>query len=255
MKISPNTRIIHSPSLKSAVLVDTTLLENPKLLSYFCKIVHGVRTLPIEFHPTKKRTKLVVKPGWMWKWNNRTHAFWVFASLTQMLVINSKTPLEGVLAWLGVCMEISTLIFIHEERKKAVEIPLLCNAIFDFDIIYPSSRKHTRTLNDEGSMILLYCMVISPTILPIGYVYGLHLMNPCKVSLVGSRLIPECNENISLPIPIGIAVKCGVFIVNHWLWLTSICSATFVVSVVNTMSVNSIHRFIERFSLAAKNNI
>lgn len=237
-----------------------TLVQNPKLFCHFCKLVYAVKIIPIEFHPQVGTTTLVDNSSSiLWKWNHRFHALWVATSVIQLQVTSNKTTMEGILAAAGVALQIASLILIHEERRKSVETAKLCNALFHFENIYPSGRKHPRTLNEIGSMILLHCMLLSPTVLPVGYVYGLHLMNPCKVSLVGSWLIPECNDGLSLSNTIAIVVKFtviprniqGIILINHWLWLTTVCSGTFIVSVVNTLSVSNIQQLIERLSLLA----
>lgn len=204
--------------------------------------------MPIEFHPNKRRTMLIDHSRGLWKWNHRFHTLFVAASIIQLLVTSSSTSMEVILACVGVSIQISSTIFIHEEENKFTETAQLCNAIFQFDNLYPSSRKSPRTLKDMGNFIMLYCMLVSTNILPIGYVYGLHLINPCKVSLVGNQLIPECNKSPANSNLIDITVKGIVMLLNHWLWLTTICSGTFIVSVVCTMSVSSIQKFIGRLA-------
>ncbi len=75
--------------------------------------------------------------------------------------------------------------------------------------------------------ILLYILVpmvlVSSAIFPLLFVFGLHLINPFKPSLVGYFVLPECHHGLHsqisvVQIMLGFFVKAAAFVGNKWVW-------------------------------------
>lgn len=231
-----------------------TLVQNPKLLSYFCSLLSCTGILPIKFHPASRKIELLLKRSTKSKmyWSNRFHAILVITLIIQAFVQSQKLSLEGVHVWLGVLIHIFSHVFVHEHVKKIEEIALFCNAIFQFDDIYggTSVKQKRATFRIKLIMMLVYCIVISTFAIPLGFVYGLHWFSPCRASLIGYWLIPECfgmERIFSAYFPKSIlSIKLIIMLLNHWMVSISIYSSAFSLCVLTTMGIGSMQQYIQR---------
>lgn len=223
-----------------------TLVQNPKLFSYFCSLLSRVGIIPIKFHSISRRTELTFKQSAKIRINIRFHTVLVIIVIIQALLKNNKFSLQGVQVWVGVMIQFFAHVFVHEQVKKGQDITNFCNALFQFDEIYGTMQLMENRVPFRIWLIMImgYSIVISTIAIPLGFVYGLHWMNPCKASLVGYWLLPECYGRMST-----FSIKLAMMLLNHWMVSMSIHSAGFLVSVLTTMSVGSIQQFIQRLDL------
>lgn len=204
-----------------------SLVQNPKLFSYFCSLLSRVGIIPIKFQSAAKKTELNAKPGLRTNWNTRLHAIFVAIMIIQGFLQDTNLSLEGVHLWLGVLIHIFSRVFMQEQEKKGHEIAHFCNSLFQFDEANRASQlqQNRAPFRLKLIMMMVYCIVISTLGIPLGFVYGLHWFNPCKVSLVGYWLIPECQLfNLSF-IKSNLSIKLVIMLVNHWMASLSINSA------------------------------
>lgn len=112
------------------------------------------------------------------------------------------------------------------------------------------STKRVYPLKEK--LDLLYGSLLAPNVFVIApiFVYGLHWMSPCKPSLSGYMLIPECRDQV-----IGISgkiinfgAKLVVFIFNHLSWMAGIHCAAYANGGILVLCVMSFHDFLLAFS-------
>lgn len=68
------------------------------------------------------------------------------------------------------------------------------------------------------SVIFAYSLLPIICFFPILFVYGLHMLSPCKTSLLGYWLLPEC-RSCNYSALINGALKLTLFFCNHYIWL------------------------------------
>lgn len=226
-----------------------SLVSNPRCLAYFCSLVSGIGIIPIKFFPRFRRIMLSSKSASRTKWNHHFSSVLVAILIVQWIHNDQKLSSDGLVTWISLSILITSQIFIQQEKSKMHEIVQFCNGLFQFDEIYPITGKGSRIpLKIKINMVMVYCMSLSAVAFPPGYAYGLHWWSPCKSSLVGYWIIPECSL-IQCPKFAETLIKCVVLLINHWLWSLSMHGGTFCVAVLNTMCVSTIHQFIQRFEL------
>lgn len=225
-----------------------TLVQNPKIFSYFCKVLSAAGIASITFHSFDKRC-CTVDDARNVKWRHIMHVAFMILSTLQWIVKSNKSPMEEIVAIVFVSMHFTAFILIHEERNKKHEIVQFCSALFHFDKTYPrvttAEGKHFRT---RINMVMIYSMMISSVALPIGFGPGVHWLNPCQASLVGYWLIPECNLLLQFNLSnlLVTLIKSVVIFMNVGMWSMTIGSAVFTVGALATLCVSSIQQFTQR---------
>lgn len=163
----------------------------------------------------------------------------------------SSTSMESVLVGVELIALLACFPYIGL-AKKAEEISLFFNFLFQFDSMYPItvSELTRMSVRVKMSIVLVYCSLITAFVLPIGYVHGLYWRNPCKAGLVGYWLIPECwrtAENCVISMKsFNMLAKCLILALNHWLYSYSLHATVFGVAGIHTFGVIAIHQFIQR---------
>lgn len=115
-------------------------------------------------------------------------------------------------------------------RKHVNEI---CSFVNSLEFELDTSIIYTKTTVLEY-IVLLYCkqMPLSGITIPFAFIYGFHYFQPCRPSISGYFLIPEClSVDNSLAYFGTIGAKLGkllVFLWNHWAWTTGLHAGTFV---------------------------
>lgn len=222
-----------------------SLVQNPKFLSCCCFLLSRVGILHIQFNRKSRKTELTINPRDKTNWINRLHAIFVIVVICQAVVKNSEFSLQGVHVWVGVLVQIFTHVLVCEQEKKGQEIAHFCSALFQFEDMYPTTpaKQHRVPLPMKLITVMVNCIMGSTFIVPFGFVYCLHWINPCRASLVGYWFLPECHERKSI-----LPVKLVIMLLNHWMISVSFNSAAFTVCVLTTMSISSIQQFIQRFA-------
>ncbi len=91
-------------------------------------------------------------------------------------------------------------------------------------------------------------------VIPVLLVYGLHWISPCKPSMVGFFIIPEC---LSTKIDVkstwwNLFIKYTVYLVNHWSWTAGMCSVLHCISVYPALCALSFGDFLQYFKQMSK---
>lgn len=113
------------------------------------------------------------------------------------------------------------------------------NGLAQFHSIYSKHSNSSKGKNVSQKLTLqnmlfwgaIFGLFFTCYLLPVAYAYPLHWMNPCKPSLSGYWLLPECHkfegslfkysENVSSQLfeqIFGILLKIIIMMINHWLW-------------------------------------
>lgn len=227
-----------------------SFIQHPKVLSNFCSFVRVLEISPIKFSHNSRKARVVKSPEKIFKVRHRISVLLVILFSTQCIFNQYKSPVGSIVTTISLNVLIVNQLLILEHRRKAIELVQLFNCIFQFEQLYPG-RKQPETLRSKLNKLIVYSMAMSAIGLPLGFVYGLHIMGLCKTSLVGYWLIPECcgGENglkFHLPILFKFPMKLIVFLVNNWMWSMTMHSATFTAGVPSTMGVCSIHLIVRR---------
>lgn len=86
-------------------------------------------------------------------------------------------------------------------------------------------------------------------VIPILLVYGLHWTSPCKPTMIGFFLIPECSNSAEVFSGLwwNFLVKCAVYLVNHWSWTAAMCGVLYCISVYPALCALSFGDFLQGF--------
>ncbi len=78
----------------------------------------------------------------------------------------------------------------------------------------------------------LFAILLPPNIVlvPFIYVFAFHWYSPCKPSLLGFFLLPECYTNGERFYISNILIKTVICVVNTWTWVVSCLCATYCIS-------------------------
>lgn len=95
------------------------------------------------------------------------------------------------------------------------------------------------------NVLFAHAMYITSIILPIGFVYGLHWMDPCKPSLAGYWLIGECSENaLHSPLSVCPFTKITILLLNHWAWQFGYSITIFVIAGIQILCAMSLQSYL-----------
>lgn len=116
-----------------------------------------------------------------------------------------------------------TGLLIHMEalRSHAGELCLYVNGLLKFpnNNSFGSQTSFKKlSILDKLNIVFAYILPPMTMLLPICFVYGLHLLNPCKASLLGYWMLPECQSCGGRTV-FGRIIKSVVIVCNHALWM------------------------------------
>lgn len=231
-----------------------SLHQNPVLFSNLCKLVSGIGIFPIKCYPGSRKV-ILSKPGKGKSRRLNLTTFLVVIYFFQCVLKNNASFMESVISWIGLSMLLVCQVYLPEQSKKADVISLLAKSLFQFDSLYPVLEKQGHiSWKTKWNITYVYATFVSAAVLPIGFAHGLHWMNPCKASLPGFWLLPECHGVCAYNVHpffrgVFFLIKCFAILMTHWLWSIYINSAAFCTGAINTMFVASIHQFIERYNM------
>lgn len=230
------------------------IVQNPRLVSILCTLARSCRNIRIRFHPNLEKVLFgsECNPWSKLEWRYYFSIFLATGFAFQCALKNRMNPIETVTAWLCLIMLVAGQCYVIELRRKATEIRDCVNALFQLDRIIPGESK------EEGSSIVIvanlafiYVSIPSAVVLPIVFVYGLHLMHPCKPTLAGYWIIRECYSNKAsenlMQVSIDFLLRSGIFLVSHWMWSLSVHAGVIFVCLIQSLFVLSIQQLIGRF--------
>lgn len=111
-------------------------------------------------------------------------------------------------------------VLLQSLRIKATEVCQYINGIFQLaNTFRPMNLKSKYPLIIRINVVYAYVTCYFYTTFPMCTVYGLHWMQPCKSSLIGYWILPECSDNY-LGNWSGAynVLKILVFLLNHYMW-------------------------------------
>lgn len=143
-----------------------------------------------------------------------------FGGLHKLYVTKSKATYPGESFLFGFAM--LCMIWLHvlfvSLRLKASTVCQYVNGIFHLaDTFKQSNSKRKLPLVIFIDVAYAYMTCYVYTVFPFCFVYGLHWLQPCKSSLMGYWLLPECSSSSLCESPNSF-VKLVIFLINHWMW-------------------------------------
>lgn len=228
------------------------IARNPRLFINLCRLVFSIGILRIRFYPEHNRVLIENKPisKYLSIASTCISSFMAIIYLLQCLLNKKDSSTESVVSWVFLMLLFVGLAYLHELRRKPNEIVCLLNSLFQLNSFIPGEIiQEKKSLEVTMNIAFVQCDLITAIFLPIGFVYGLHLGNPCKASLVGFWGIHNCAEvqtkNCANHI-INLIIKCVIFLLNHWMWSLAMHAGTFGVCSFITLGVRAVHQFLLR---------
>lgn len=118
-------------------------------------------------------------------------------------------------------------------NKHASEI----NQYINGHLSFPKPRSCLNVQMRRFSFITLSGLLFAYSLFPLfvflglGCAYGLHLFNPCKTTLLGYWLLPECYNGHFNPF-VNFVTKVIVFVTNHLIWSYTLSGIMIEIGVV-----------------------
>lgn len=182
------------------------------IVEKLCRFVGWWNILPYDWDSTnqeiilRNRYKDKSKLIWLkWSWL----ALGTFILLVQNLLPPcTSTLIDKMMGGAILCISSALMMPHYVYIQKTAIVMLYINGVLRFhrehQIQNPTSDLRRRTLIEKLNMLCAAGVFITSIIFPPLFFYGLHWTNPCKPSLIGFWLLPECSqicpiENIWLP--------------------------------------------------------
>ncbi|CAL8146985.1 unnamed protein product [Orchesella dallaii] len=97
--------------------------------------------------------------------------------------------------------------------------------------------------------------------LPIVFIYGLHLRNPCQATITGFWLLLECSSNghkdeeqmTLFQLLINSFIKATVFIANHWNWAFAFNVSAHLIVTIQILCTMSLRKYLNVFMIIISN--
>lgn len=108
-------------------------------------------------------------------------------------------------------------------RIKSSQFSAYVNALLDFgERMQTHGTNRQRSFNEKVCIWFAQATIPAAFIIPIGYVFGLHWLNPYgKVSLIGYFLLGKNEKSHRL------LLKVAVFLFNYWVWTVGVLAGIF----------------------------
>jgi len=199
----------------------------------FCDIGSRIQSIPLKWNNWQEKA-VVSNPKDLRKNNLRrdlhTICTVVIAAQTVYEIINSNNNSISTLETaLLLTILLSNNFYLQLASKYKSEIVLYVNGLF------PQTSKKNK-ISDIPSFIeacnvfFTWGICLSAKSFP-GFVVGLRLFDPCKGSLLGFWMLPECNPNTNW---IKIT-KVPIFVVNFLMWEFGMRTGIFVICGLQTI--------------------
>ncbi len=148
---------------------------------------------------------------------------------------------------------LGTIVIQASAVRKASSHCLYVNGIIQ--ISKSIKEMENEFLESKNSLIkkldFAFAAVLAPnvSIYPFVFVFGLHWFTPCKPSLAGFPLIPECSnlDTFTGSWMWNAAVKFAVSLANHWSWTAGVFSVAYCSAGILVLCVLSFGDFVQIF--------
>lgn len=168
----------------------------------------------------------------------------IFQTVYKSFEQNGSNSQQLVINWMLLAMIVPCTFHLQFCKLNASELAAFLNALIQFDKMYPKQPKtfSEMKLQDLLGVVILKAAPVTQVVVPLGAVFGLHLMNPFKASLGGYWLIPDPNtvdKIINGKIP-AIVIKFAVLLYNYWIWNFMLTMALFVVIILHYLCITTL---------------
>lgn len=198
------------------------LYEHIKLVTIYFKVASYFNTMTVSWDPhllqlTFKRFKGTFR----FKSKVRVYllTLWIIAC-GNFYFSTASNSLEKSLLIFELITMTGLLIHINTFATHTNELCLYINGLIGFKKDTHIYQKHV--FAEYGLLDKLNILYIIPpfaVVMPISFVYGMHLTKPCKASLLGYWMLPECYKPDNSLGYLEITLRTVLILYNHFLWL------------------------------------
>lgn len=232
-------------------LILIMLQENISYFKLICKTATKLGTLPICW--SFKNQKLYLKDQSTIKRAKQlltTHTIFILLLFLQILYFfrhNFSFEDKFIYGIAFVCIFCGHL-HAHICQAEASTICLFVNGLLQFPAKFNTKTLPTKpTFLEKLNKLFAYGFFNTVLQLPVAFLYGLHwLLNPCKPSLLGYKLLTECSET-DVPIFLQKILKIVIFLGNHWMWSLSLHAALFSIAGIQILCTMSLRSYIQLY--------
>lgn len=229
------------------------IVENTRLLSRLCELTCAVKNMEIKFDPYSRQVRLVNEHSTnsISQWRLYLSVLLTLTYASQCCLAKSSTQIETVLVWVSLAILLLQEAGVFDIRNKHGEFRDFINIFFQLDSIVPGKPKEGRTpFVIMVNLAVIYAMILSAILFPIGFVHILHWMNPCKPTLLGYWVIRKCyTKTDAANIAETVVDFLSQFIVTlayHWLWSFTYHGGLVIVTVMQILAMISMRQLIQR---------
>lgn len=232
------------------------LHQQLSVLAQICRLSSILHKTKFRLHRTEKnpfRTfddtgKIYIHSRLEFRWY--VYLLTTIMSCAQYYVYKPLASLEEtVLFWMSLASHLSFLCYNYVNETKTAEITLYLNSLYEFESLYKNVIPTYSEKSFQTKMGLLWvnCGIASLMVAPLFIVYGIHWINPCKISLLGFWMLDNCQpkKDHFVMIPKKL-VKLLVFLGNHWMWAFGIYGTLLGVLVINTLTIICLYEIVGR---------
>lgn len=227
------------------------IAENPGLYCRLCWLASFHPNLRIKYNPNcnSGKVELVTEnpTKFLSDWRCYLSTILVVHYAFQCILRTGSTPVETIIAWIALALLLLCQLYIYELRRKPVQIASLINGLYQFDRMYGDSQKGApQSLEIKVKIAFVYCLLLSAVALPPAFAYGLHLGNPCKITLPGYWLIHACSGGSQESHYIyDILIRSFVTLLYHWQWSFSEHAAIYCVATLQVFNILALQQLIQ----------
>lgn len=230
---------------------EMALLQHSKLFDLLCRISTNLEILPViwnfkNFTLTFPKTLEFQKKFDRVCKNTNIHLLYMMIILCQVFYFrncnfsSSSKFIDLVLYGRTVFGELETHAFMVTVLNEPIILRFYVNGIVQICRKTKPFRKSHNSLIRKLNFAFAYTLVPGCAVMHFIYIYGMHFISPCKPSLTGYKLIPEChsfeNEFVAGFFHIwSLPIKLIILGLNFWALGLGVYMATFVVSGVITL--------------------
>lgn len=233
-----------------------------KIISHLCRLASVLDTVSIKFYVSSKIFKCNKPDRKGYLISFKPFLFTLVSTMYAIQFLRSKdiAGAEKVINGIFLAVLLCCVSHVQVGRTKTAEMVVLLNALLQFDSIHKDKVvvRRFRSIRDRMNILFVQSIILSVVVVPIGYVYGFHWMQPCKPSIVGYFVIDECH---SWPMAKSLfqktwdkLAKICVFMLNHWMWSYGLHGAAFCTCAFLTITTSRIRSFIETYCHICTNN-
>lgn len=153
------------------------------------------------------------------------HRIAILTLIAQEIINNRVGQFSRILNWMALLVLTSYNIQLQICNESCEEIVAYVNGLFQFvDRMSGQWTQRKRRFTEQMNLLFGYFMPPTVIIIPVGYVYGLHWLNPHQSSLIGYWILDQWQFDKQIEF---FLLKITILLFNHWVWSVAIFAGAF----------------------------